>query len=351
MTMLKSVLLALSLLATPVAALAQTAPIDPAGAVPAAPLPDSAPVAKAPTAPDAIAPVTGVGQPVDGALDIQGQVTPNGRQALWIHDIVLMPIITIISLFVLGLLIWVAIRYRRSANPIPSKTSHNTVIEVLWTLLPVLILVGIAVPSISLLAAQYKPPGDDALTVKATGNQWYWTYQYPDNGGFEIVSNMLKEPADAGEGARARTDADGPRLLAVDNRLVLPVGREIKMIVTSNDVIHSFGVPAFWAKMDAVPGRLNEMSFTIEKEGVYYGQCYELCGARHAYMPIAVEAVSPERYEAWVRSQGGTMPGDAPASDEGDDTTDSPTSLPPTVDAVETPITTNQAATGNTDTQ
>jgi cytochrome c oxidase subunit 2 len=181
------------------------------------------------------------------------------------------------------------------------------VIEVIWTLVPVLILVAIAVPSISLLAAQFKPAGKDALTVKATGNQWYWTYSYPDNGGFEIVSNMLHDKAEPGK--RARTDADGPRLLAVDNRLVIPVNREIRLLTTSNDVIHSFAVPAFWAKIDAVPGRINEISFKVEKEGVYFGQCSELCGARHAFMPIAVEVVSPEKFAAWVKAKGGTMPG------------------------------------------
>jgi cytochrome c oxidase subunit 2 len=308
MTIVKSVLIAISLFAAPVAAVAQDVPAVPAAAA----APEAAPAAAAPM--DILSPVEGVGQPVAEGIKLQGQVTPNGRQALWIHDVVLMPIITVISLFVLGLLFWVAIRYRRAANPVPSKTSHNTLIEVLWTLIPVLILVGIAVPSISLLAAQYKPPSRDALTVKVVGNQWYWTYEYQDNGGFEIISNMLREANEVEPGQRARTDADGPRLFAVDNRMVLPVGREIKLIVTSADVIHSWAIPAFWTKMDAVPGRLNEVSFTIEKEGVYFGQCSELCGARHAFMPIAVEAVSPERYAAWVRSKGGTMPGDEAAA-------------------------------------
>jgi len=310
MTMLKSVLIALSLFATPVAVMAQDAPAAPAETTAA---PTAAAATPAAPAPDMLLPVPGVGQPIADAIHLQDQVTPNGRQALWIHNVVLLPIITIISLFVLGLLIWVMIRYRRAANPNPSRTSHNTLIEVLWTLIPVLILVGIAVPSISLLAAQFKPAGKDALTIKAVGNQWYWTYEYPDNGGFEIVSNMLKEKEEVQPGTRFRTDADGPRLLAVDNRIVVPVGRQIRLIVTSNDVIHSWAIPAFWAKMDAVPGRLNETSFIVEKPGLYFGQCSELCGARHAFMPIAVEAVSPERYAAWVRSKGGSMPGDAPA--------------------------------------
>lgn len=311
MTMLKSVLIALSLFATPVAVMAQDAPAAPAETTAA---PAAATAAPAAPAPDMLLPVPGVGQPIADAIHLQEQVTPNGRQALWIHNIVLLPIITVISLFVLGLLFWVAIRYRRAANPNPSKTSHNTLIEVLWTLIPVLILVGIAVPSISLLAAQFKPAGKDALTIKAIGNQWYWTYEYPDNGGFEIVANMLKEKDEVQPGTRFRTDADGPRLLAVDNRIVVPVGRQVRLIVTSNDVIHSWAIPAFWTKMDAVPGRLNETSFLVEKPGLYFGQCSELCGARHAFMPIAVEAVSPERYAAWVRSKGGSMPGDAPAA-------------------------------------
>jgi cytochrome c oxidase subunit 2 len=136
-----------------------------------------------------------------------------------------------------------------------------------------------------------------------TGNQWYWTYSYPDNGGFEIVSNMLSEADDKKRGE--------PRLLGVDERMVVPAGAVVKLIVTSSDVIHSFGVPSFWVKMDAVPGRLNETWFKVDRPGLYYGQCYELCGARHGYMPIAVEVVSPAQYAAWVASKGGTMPGAA----------------------------------------
>jgi cytochrome c oxidase subunit II len=162
--------------------------------------------------------------------------------------------------------------------------------------------VMIAVPSIRLLAHQYDPPKAD-LTVKVTGNQWYWTYSYPDNGGFEIVSNMLSD-ADA----KKRGE---PRLLAADERMVVPAGAVVKLIVTSSDVIHSFGVPSFWVKMDAVPGRLNETWFKVDRPGLYYGQCYELCGARHGFMPIAVEVVSPTQYAAWVASKGGTMPGAA----------------------------------------
>jgi len=245
------------------------------------------------------APVVGIGQP-DGRMGLQDQVTAIGEEAAWFHNILLLPLITAISLFVLGLMLYVIVRYRRSANPVPSRTTHNTLIEVIWTLVPVLILVAIAVPSIKLLANQYDPPKAD-LTVKVIGNQWYWTYQYPDNGDFELISNGLSD-ADA----KARGE---PRKLAVDERMVVPVGAVVKLIVTSADVIHAFWVPAFWNKIDAVPGRLNETWFKAERPGLYYGQCTELCGARHAYMPIAVEVVQPAQYAAWVASKGGTMPG------------------------------------------
>ncbi len=254
------------------------------------------------TSPARTAPDATVGQPTH-AMGFQPQVTPIGEEALWFHNVILMPIITIISVFVLGLLIFVMIRFRRSANPVPSRTTHNTMLEVVWTLVPVLILVAIAVPSIRLLAHQYAPPKAD-LTVKATGNQWYWTYTYPDHGGFELISNGLSD-----EDAKARGE---PRLLAVDERMVVPQGATVKMIVTAADVIHSWGVPAFWVKMDAVPGRLNETWFKAERPGVYYGQCFELCGARHAYMPIAVEVLPPAQFAAWIASKGGTMPGSVP---------------------------------------
>jgi cytochrome c oxidase subunit II len=246
-----------------------------------------------------MAPVVGIGQP-DGRMDFQDQVTPIGEEAAWFHNTILLPLIAAISLLVLVLLLYVVVRYRRAAHPVPSRTTHNVLVEVLWTLIPVLILVAIAVPSIKLLANQYSPPAAD-LTVKVTGNQWYWTYQYPDNGDFEIISNALSD-ADA----KARGE---PRQLAVDERMVVPAGATVKLIVTSADVIHSWGVPAFWVKMDAVPGRLNETWFKVDKPGVYYGVCYELCGARHGYMPIAVEVLPRAQFAAWVASKGGTMPG------------------------------------------
>jgi cytochrome c oxidase subunit 2 len=313
MKTLKTILMALVLVAAPSALFAQpaSAPAVPVVATETAPAPAAA-EAPAPAAPayQHLAPTAEIGQPQPKGIHLQPQVTDIGREAARMHDIVLMPVITLISLFVLGLLLWATFRFRAKANPVPSKTTHNTFIEVIWTLVPVLILLVIAVPSIQLLANQYAPPKAD-LTVKVIGNQWYWTYQYPDNGDFELVSNMLKEPGQAGKGERTRTDADGPRLLAVDERMVVPVGAVVKLIVTSNDVIHSFGLPAFWQKMDAVPGRLNETWFKADRVGVYYGQCSELCGARHGYMPIAVEVVPPAQFAAWVASKGGTMPGAA----------------------------------------
>ena len=248
-------------------------------------------------------PTPGIGMPMPGEITLQKQFSKTGQEARGIHDHLLLPLITIISIFVLLLMAYAMVRFRRSANPVASKTSHNTLIEVIWTVVPVLILVVVAVPSIGLLADQYKPAPKDALTVKVTGYQWYWGYEYPDQGIPEYVSNLLtKEQAEAnGE----------PYLLAPDNRLVLPVGRPVKLIITGADVIHSFAVPSLWVKMDAVPGRLNEKSFTIEKPGVYYGQCSELCGARHGFMPIAIEALPEAQWEQWVKSQGGDPKGKA----------------------------------------
>jgi cytochrome c oxidase subunit II len=261
------------------------------------------------------APTPGIGEPVERGWSTQFQVTEIGRQAADFHNKWLLLLCALISIFVLALLAYVMVRYRRSAHPEPSRTSHNTVIEVIWTVVPVLILVAIAIPSIRLMRAQYSPPPAD-LTVKVIGNQWYWTYEYPDHGGFEIISNMLKEKNDPTlrPGERVRTDADGPPLLAVDERMVIPAGQVVKFIVTASDVIHSFAVPSFWEKIDANPGMLNETWVKVDRPGVYFGQCSELCGARHAYMPIAVEVVPPAQFAAWVASKGGTMPGATPAA-------------------------------------
>ena len=246
-----------------------------------------------------MAPTDGKGMPVDGRLSFQEQFTQDGRDALWMHDAILLPVITVISLFVLGLLLWVIVRYNRRSNPVPSKTTHNTVLELVWMAIPALILVVIAVPSINLLLSQYETPPEEAVTIKATGYQWYWGYTYPDNGGFEVVSNILspEEAVDRGE----------PYQLAVDNRMVVPVGTPLRIQTTGSDVIHSFGVASLWFKLDAVPGRLNERLLTIEEPGVYYGQCYELCGARHGFMPVVVEALPRDQWEAWVLEQGGSV--------------------------------------------
>ena len=293
----------------PLAATPVPGPIAPTTGAPGpgSGVPASAPAA-APKAADIVhmAPTPGIGMPT-GAVALQPQVTAIGQEAERMHDYILEPAMAVICVLVLALLLWVVVRYRAAANPTPSRTSHNTAIEIVWTLAPVLILVAIAVPSIKLIAHQYSPPRAD-LTVKVIGNQWYWEYQYPDNGGFEVVSNMLKEKDQVSGKERPRTDADGPRLLAVDERMVVPAGAVVKIITTSADVIHSFALPAAWTKMDAVPGRLNETWFKIDRPGVYFGQCSELCGARHAFMPIAVEVVPPAQFAQWVAFKGGTLP-------------------------------------------
>jgi len=245
-------------------------------------------------------PTEGKGMPTPGAIGFQEQFSPIGEYGQWMHNAVLMPIITAISLLVLLLLLWVVVRYRTKANPKPSRTSHNTLIEVVWTLLPVLVLLGIAVPSMRLLASQYETAPEGALTVKVTGYQWYWGYTYPDYGGFEVISNMLPEDEALANGE--------PTQLAVDKRMVVPAGVPIRIQTIGADVIHSFAVPSLWFKLDAVPGRLNEKVMFIEEPGVYYGQCMELCGARHGFMPIAVEALPRDKFEQWVLEQpGGTL--------------------------------------------
>jgi len=254
--------------------------------------------------------------PQPGAIGIEEQVTPIGHEAEHFHNVWLMYTITAISIFVLGLLLYVIVRYRRGANPTPSRNTHNTMIEVVWTLVPVLILVSIAIPSIRLLRHQYTPPPAD-VTVKITGHQWYWSYEYPDLG-VSFDSNILKEKGDPTlkPGDRYRNDNDGPPLLAADERMVLPAGKVVKFIITADDVIHSFSVPAFWTKLDANPGQLNEtwVKVDADKTGVYFGQCSELCGARHGFMPINVEVVTPAQFQQWIVSKGGALPGAKPAA-------------------------------------
>jgi len=198
--------------------------------------------------------------------------------------------ITAISGFVLGLLVIVIVRFNARANPVPSRTTHNTLVEVAWTVIPVLILAVIAIFSFKLLFLQLEiPPAD--LTVKATGKQWYWTYSYPDNGKFEFDSLMVQDD---------KLQAGQPRLLAVDNEMVVPVNKIVRVQVIGNEVIHSFAVPSFGVRIDAIPGRLNETWFKAQREGMFYGQCSELCGRNHAFMPIAVKVVSEQAFKDWV---------------------------------------------------
>jgi cytochrome c oxidase subunit 2 len=203
----------------------------------------------------------------------------------------LLVIITLITLFVLALLVVIIVRFNARANPVPSRTTHNTLLEVAWTLVPVAILVMIAIPSFKLLFYQLNVPQAD-LTVKATGKQWYWSYSYPDNGKFEFDSLMVRDEK------QLRTDQ--PRLLGVDNEMVVPVNKTIRVQTTGAEVIHAFAVPSFGIKIDAIPGRLNETWFKATREGVYYGQCSELCGKDHAFMPIAVRVVSEQAFAAWI---------------------------------------------------
>ena len=206
-----------------------------------------------------------------------------------LHDRILLPIIVAISVFVLFLLLYSVIRFRASKNPIPSKTSHNTFIEILWTVIPCLILIVIAVPSFRLLYKQDVIPKAD-ITIKATGYQWYWGYEYPDqNIAFE--ANMIETK---------NLKPNQPRLLETDNHVVVPVNKVVKVLITANDVLHAWAVPSFGVKRDAIPGRINETWFKAIKEGVYYGQCSELCGSRHAFMPITVRVVSEKQYYDWL---------------------------------------------------
>lgn len=199
-------------------------------------------------------------------------------------------IITLIVIFVAGLLAYCVVRFNAKANPVPSRTSHHTLLEVAWTVLPVIILIVVAVPSFKLLYVAERVPQAD-MTIKVTGRQWYWDYEYPDQGNIAFSSYIIQE-ADLKPGQR--------RLLEVDNRVVVPVNTTVRMLVTAGDVIHSWAIPAFGVKKDGVPGRINETWFKAEREGVYYGQCSEICGTNHGYMPIAVEVVSKANFDAWV---------------------------------------------------
>jgi cytochrome c oxidase subunit II len=227
-----------------------------------------------------------LGQPAPWEWTLQESASPVMDYIIWFHNW-LVGTITVITLFVLVLLIMVVVKFNAKANPIPSKTTHNTLIEVAWTLIPVLILVAIAVPSFRLLFLQLDTPKAD-LTIKATGKQWYWSYAYPDHGKFEFDSLMSQDKK--------------PRLLGVDNEMVVPVNKVVRVLTTGADVIHAFAVPAFGIKIDAIPGRLNETWFKATKTGMFYGQCSELCGKDHAFMPIAVRVVSDQEFASWVET-------------------------------------------------
>jgi cytochrome c oxidase subunit 2 len=229
-------------------------------------------------------------QPEPWQLNFQPAASPVMDQLESLHDL-LMWIITIISIFVLALLLFVCFRYRASSNANPSRRTHHTLLEITWTALPVLILVVIAIPSFKLLYYMDRIP-EPEMTLKAVGHQWYWSYEYPDDGNFTFDAYMVAD-GDLQEGQ--------PRLLTTDNAVVLPVDTDIQVLVTATDVIHAWAVPAFGVKADAVPGRVNETWVRIDEPGMYYGQCSELCGDYHAFMPIMVRAVGKQEYEAWTK--------------------------------------------------
>jgi len=233
--------------------------------------------------------VAAQGQAVPWQLGFQDAFSPVAHDMNDFHNLLLV-ITTAIVVFVMALLIYVAIRFNKKANPTPSKTSHNTLIEILWTVVPILILMAIAIPSFKLLYFGDRVEKAD-MTIKAIGYQWYWGYEYADEDGLEFEAVMLEDDE--------RTEGQ-PRLLATDNAIVLPIDTNIRLLVTAEDVLHAWAMPAFGVKLDAVPGRLNETWMRIEKEGMYYGQCSELCGARHGFMPIMVKAVSKEDYAKWL---------------------------------------------------
>jgi cytochrome c oxidase subunit 2 len=235
-----------------------------------------------------------MGQPTDKAIGFQPAATVLRQRAMDFHDYLLLPILTVITVFVLGLLLWCVIRYNRRANPVPSRTTHNTLVEVIWTAGPVLILLVIAIFSFRLLFDYHDMP-PPYMTVKANGYQWYWGYEYPDQKIAEETSNLLpKDKADA---------AGVPYLLATTQPMIVPVNKVVRVLVTGEDVIHSFSVPAFGIKIDAVPGRVNETWFNANRTGTFYGQCSQLCGIDHGFMPIEVKVVSQADFDAWVASK------------------------------------------------
>lgn len=248
-----------------------------------------------------------IGKPHAKGLGFQPASTELARDQQWLDHFVLI-IITVVTIFVCLLLLTVIFRYNSRSNPVPARFTHNTPIEVAWTLVPVLILVVIGAFSLPALFRSQEMPSEPDLVVKAIGNQWFWSYEYPENGlAFDSIMLTKEELADAGY-------SEDEYLLATDTAVVVPVGKTVLMQVTANDVIHSWTIPAFAIKQDAVPGRIAQAWFNVDQEGVYFGQCSELCGINHAYMPIVVKAVTPEKFAAWVAEQGGTMPEDQVAA-------------------------------------
>jgi cytochrome c oxidase subunit II len=245
-------------------------------------------------------------QPTPWQMGFQPAATAIMEEIRWFEQYTLWFIVPI-TLLVLGLLAWCIVKFRASVNPVPSRTSHNTTIEVIWTVGPVVILLFLAVPSFQLLTSQYTPTEEPQLTIKATGNQWNWDYEYQVEEPISFNSAILTDDIRAEFG---KEDRDAyPRLLAVDNDVVVPVGVTVRVLVTASDVLHAFAMPAFGIKVDAVPGRINEIWFKAEREGLYYGQCSELCGKDHAYMPIAIRVVSPDQYETWAAAAGTDLQG------------------------------------------
>ena len=275
------------------AGLAATAARAQVAAAPVVPVTTTAVPAAAAPAVATVLPTPGIGQP-SGGWNIQDQFTPIGAEARHMATGILDPLMLAVCVVVFALLLYVLFRFRSGRNPVASRTSHNTLVEVIWTVAPVLILVWIAVPSFRLLANQYSPP-KAGLTIKATGHQWYWEYEYPDQGGFSFDSIVLSDADAAKHG--------DPAKLGVDNRVVVPAGTTVRVLTTAADVIHAWALPAFWVQMDAVPGRINETWFRVDRPGVYYGQCFQLCGTKHAFMPIAVEVVTPARFAQWVAAK------------------------------------------------
>ncbi len=228
-------------------------------------------------------------EPMDWQLGFQKSASKSMDDIVWFHDYMLVPIITAITAFVLFLLLYVCVRYRASKNKVPSTTSHNTLIEVIWTLVPCLILIVMAVPSFKVLYSQDKIPKAD-VTIKAIGYQWYWGYEYPDEN--IIFDSYMIDEKDLKE--------NQPRLLAVDNAVYVPVNKVVKVMITANDVLHAWALPSFGVKRDAIPGRINETWFKADRTGTFYGQCSELCGIKHAFMPITVNVVSEDEYNKWL---------------------------------------------------